>query len=190
MKRIAIGALMLAALSFGSCANNNSDTTETTDSTSTATAAGLNNDNDREDDSTFAVEAAGGGMMEVQFGQLATKNAASTEVRKFGQMMVDDHSKANEELKALAAQKNIPLPTTLPEDKQKMYDELSQKKGAEFDEAYMDMMVDDHKEDIDAFQKEADHGNDPDLKNWAAGKVPVLQHHLEVAQTTEDGLKK
>jgi len=143
-----------------------------------------------EDDTDFAVKAADGGMLEVQLGQLAQTNASSTEIKKFGQMMVDDHTKANEELKRIAQQKNITIPATLSEKMRKEYDNLTEKKGAEFDKDYIDLMVSDHKKDIDAFEKEADKGKDADLKSWASSKLPTLKHHLETAQKTQDAIKK
>jgi putative membrane protein len=142
-----------------------------------------------EDDVQFAIAAADGGLLEIQLGSLALTNASSAEVKKFGQSMIDDHSEANKELAALALQKNITLPQTLSEKNQKHYDELQQKKGKAFDEAYTDFMVKDHKEDIDEFKKEAEKGNDKDLQSWAKGKVPVLEHHLSMAQQTQESLK-
>lgn len=147
-------------------------------------------DSDLKKDSEFAVEAADGGMLEVQLGKLAQTNASSAEVKKFAQMMADDHGKANDELKALAQQKNITLPTSLSEKHQKKYADLAEKRGADFDRDYMDFMVSYHKDDIDAFEKQADKGNDPDLKSWAAGKLPALRSHLEMARATEDVVKK
>jgi putative membrane protein len=145
---------------------------------------------DTEKDADFAVAAADGGMLEVQLGQLAVSKGTTDAVKKFGQSMVDDHSKANNELKALAAQKNITLPSSLSDEKQKKYNDLSEKTGAEFDKAYAKFMVEDHKEDIDAFKKEAENGKDADLKSWAAGKVPVLEHHLSMAEQTRDAVDK
>jgi putative membrane protein len=145
---------------------------------------------DTKGDAEFAVAAADGGMLEVQLGQLAVSKASSPSVKKFGQSMIDDHSKGNEELKSLAAQKNITLPATLSDKNQKKYDELSAKSGAEFDKAYSKFMVEDHKEDIDEFKKEAEKGNDPDLKSWALGKVPVLEHHLMMAEAARDEVDK
>lgn len=139
-----------------------------------------------EKDTEFAVTAADGGMLEVQLGKLAQTNASSAQVKKFAQMMVEDHSKANDELKALAQQKGITLPTALSEDHQKKYNDIAEKTGEAFDKEYMDFMVKDHKEDINAFQNEAENGNDQELKTWAAGKVPTLQHHLEMAQAAQD----
>jgi putative membrane protein len=129
-------------------------------------------------------------MLEVQLGQLAVSKASSPSVKKFGQSMIDDHSKANEELKSLAAQKNITLPAALSDKNQKKYDELSGKTGPEFDKAYSKFMVDDHKEDIDEFKKEAEKGDDPDLKSWAAGKISVLEHHLMMAEAARDEVDK
>jgi len=111
-------------------------------------------------------------------------------VKEFGRNMVTDHSKANDELKATAQSKNITLPTVPNSKHQKHIDEMKQKKGSDFDKAYIDMMVDDHKDDIDDFQKEADKGNDPDLKAWASNKLPVLQHHLQMAKDIQQSLKK
>lgn len=142
-----------------------------------------------EDDVQFAIAAADGGLLEVQLGSLALTNASSAEVKKFGQSMIDDHSGANKELAGLASRKNITLPQTLSEKNQKHYDELQKKKGKEFDEAYTDFMVKDHKEDIDEFKKEAEKGNDKDLQSWAQGKVPVLEHHLSMAQQAQESLK-
>ena len=127
--------------------------------------------------------------MEVKLGELALTNASSPEIKKFGQSMVDDHGKANLELKGLAEQKQITIPTTLSDKKQEKFDELAKKNGTEFDKAYAEFMVKDHKDDLDAFKKEAEKGNDPDLKAWAAGKVPVLEHHLMMAEAAEKAVK-
>jgi putative membrane protein len=138
-----------------------------------------------EDDTEFAVAASDGGLLEVKLGELAQSNAMSEEVKSFGKMMITDHSKGNDELKALAATKNITLPTTLSAKNQDAYNKLAAKTGKEFDTDYTDFMVKDHKEDIDEFKKEADKGKDADLQSWASGKVPVLEHHLEKAKQAQ-----
>ncbi len=143
-----------------------------------------------EGDTEFAVAAADGGMLEVQLGKLAQTNSTMANVKAFGQMMVDAHGKANEELKTLAAQKNITLPTTLSDKNQNRYNDLAAKTGKDFDNAYTEFMVKDHKDDIDKFKKEADKGNDADLKSWAAGKVATLEHHLEMAKQAEAAVDK
>src|SRR5690606_2143160 len=143
-----------------------------------------------EEDAEFVVEAADGGMMEVKLGELAQSKAVAQETKDFAAMMITEHSKANEELSDLAMQKNITLPSSLSNDKQEKYEELTQKNGMDFDKAYIAYMVKDHKEDVDLFKKEAEKGNDPELKNWAAEKVPILEHHLHMAKQADSILSK
>jgi putative membrane protein len=97
-----------------------------------------------EQDQQFAQKAAEGGLMEVQLGQLAQQQAKDQQVVQFGQRMVQDHGQANEKLMAIAEQKAIQLPQELSGDAQQKYEEMQQLLGAEFDEAYMDEMVEDH----------------------------------------------
>jgi putative membrane protein len=133
---------------------------------------------------SFAKDAAEGGMAEVKMGQLAAKNAKDPEVKKFGQMMVTDHSKANDELKALAAKKNYQLPTDIGSH-QSTYDKLSKLTGADFDKQYVDEMVDDHETDVKDFQREAENGTDPDVKAFAAKTLPTLQKHLDAIKAIQ-----
>jgi len=146
-------------------------------------------DSDVQKDTDFAVEAADAGMLEVQLGQLAVANASSAEVKKLGQTMIDEHSKANDELKALAQQKNITLPAALSDKSQKHYEDLAKKTGADFDKDYTDLMVKDHKDVIDKFKKEADKGNDPEVKSWASGKIATLEHHLMMSENAQKAVK-
>jgi putative membrane protein len=146
-------------------------------------------DTNLDDDTDFAVKAADGGMLEMELAQLALEKSSSPQVKEFAQSMINDHGKANEELKSLAQSKNITLPTTMSEDNQKHYNDLAEKSGTEFDQAYCDFMVKDHKEDLDSFKKAAENSEDADLKSWAAGKVPVLEHHLAMAEGMEKSVK-
>ncbi|PSL25641.1 DUF4142 domain-containing protein [Dyadobacter jiangsuensis] len=187
MKKIAWSILMAATVvTFTNC--NNTKTEDSKEVAEEQNEAKLDT-TALEDDSEFAVAAADGGLMEVQLGELAQKNAASADVKKFGEMMMKDHSKAGEELKTLAAQKNITLPAMLSDDKQKKYDDLAGKKGKDFDKAYISFMVDDHKEDISEFEEAAKDAKDPDVKAWAEGKLPTLKHHLEMAQAIDKKTK-
>jgi len=136
-------------------------------------------------DQHFIMKAAQGGMAEVELGNLALQNASSQAVKDFGQKMVDDHSKANNELKDLAGRKNVTLPGAIDAKDKATKDRLAQLHGAAFDRAYMRDMVMDHKKDIAEFQKEATSGMDPDVKNWASTTLPTLQHHLQMAQSTK-----
>ncbi len=188
MKKLIYSILTLASFSvFVSCGGSeNKDSKEVAKENNEAKFE----DTKIEDDTKFAVNAADGGMLEVQLGKLAQTNGVSQSVKDLGKMMESDHAKANDELKSLAAQKNITLPASLSEKHQKTYDDLAAKKGADFDKAYADAMVSDHNDDIDEFKKEADKGKDADIKSWAAGKVPVLEHHLEMSKATKDAVNK
>ncbi len=136
-------------------------------------------------DASFAVEAGGGGLAEVELGRLATQRASDPAVRDFGQRMVTDHGNGNAELMALARQKGIALPAEPPAHHRAMRDRLSGLAGPEFDRAYMRAMVDDHVKDVAAFEREAAQGRDPDLKAWAAKTLPTLRDHLTQARSID-----
>jgi len=133
-------------------------------------------------DQVFVRKAAQGGMAEVQLGQLAADKAASDEVKKFGQRMVTDHGKANDELKSLAQQKNITLPADVDAKDKALHDRLAKMSGAAFDRAYMQHMLADHRTDVNEFKKESTSGKDPDVKAWAGKTLPTLEEHLRLAQ--------
>ncbi len=135
-------------------------------------------------DVNFIMDAAKGGMAEVQLGQLAADKGSSDEVKKFGQRMVTDHSKAGDELKALAQSKSITLPTTLDAKDKAVHDRLAKLSGAAFDRAYMQHMLTDHRKDVSEFKKESSSGKDSDVKAWAAKTLPTLEDHLKMAQDT------
>jgi len=141
-------------------------------------------------DKTFVEKAAIGGMAEVQLGNLAQQKAASEDVKKFAARMVQDHSKANDELKQIASTKGVQLPSGLDKKHQSDMDRLQKMSGADFDKAYMSHMVDDHKHDVADFKKEANSGNDSDIKGFASKTLPTLEEHLQLAQTTNDAVKK
>jgi len=135
-------------------------------------------------DSTFVQQAAMDGLAEVQLGQTAAQNATQPEVKQFGQRMVADHGKANDELKALASQKGMTLPTELDAKHKAHVEQMSKMTGAAFDKAYMQHMVSDHQQAVALFQKESKGGADADVKAWAAKTLPTLQEHLKMARET------
>ncbi|MBS1524898.1 MAG: DUF4142 domain-containing protein [Bacteroidetes bacterium] len=140
-------------------------------------------------DAKFAVEAATGGLAEVALGQLAQQKATDPEVKDFGAMMVNDHSKANDQLKALAKNKGITLPATLSNDDQKLKNDLSSQQGKDFDKAYVTAMLKDHKEDIQSFRDAIKTLQDPDLKAFATNTLPVLQKHLDAIEKIDKAMK-
>lgn len=140
-------------------------------------------------DKKFADAAAKGGLMEVMMGQLAATNATNAKVKALGEMMVKDHSKANDELKKWAETAGYTLPTGLDADKQKEYDDLKAKKGAEFDKKYTDLMVSDHKKDVEEFKKQASEGKEASLKSFASKTLPTLEHHLMESEKAKNAVK-
>lgn len=140
-------------------------------------------------DKDFIMEAACGGMAEVALGELAQQKGQSDAVKQFGKHMVDDHSKANNELKELAGRKGVVVPAALKPKYQKVVDSLSKLSGAEFDKQYMREMVKDHENDVSAFQKEADKGKDSELTSWVRQTLPTLQDHLKMARDAEARVK-
>jgi putative membrane protein len=140
-------------------------------------------------DVSFAINAVQGGLAEVELGKLAVEKANSPDVRAFGQKMVDDHTKANGQLTAIAQKEEITFPATLNAEDQQLYNKLQHMSGAMFDKAYMKAMVKDHKQDVKEFKKEAKKGKDPQIKSFASETLPVLESHLEMAKSTESKVK-
>jgi len=128
-------------------------------------------------DKKFATEAALGNMTEVKLGQMAADKATKPEVKEFGQRMVTDHTKANDDLKSVASAQKIDLPTSLDAKHQAVVDRLSKLSGAEFDRAYVKDMVRDHDADVKAFQHQSQYGQDSALRDYAARTLPTLQDH-------------
>jgi putative membrane protein len=157
--------------------------------TSVGLAAEKSNDKLSRADEKFVKEAAEGGMLEVELGKLAADKATNDEVKAFGRRMQEDHSKANEELKQIADNKDVKIPSALEGKQKRTLDRLSKLSGSEFDRQYMRTMVDDHKEDVKAFQREADKAKDPDIKQFAGKYAPIIKEHLQLAQSTAEQLK-
>jgi putative membrane protein len=141
-------------------------------------------------DAVFAVNVADANMLEIKLGQLADSAATASYVKDLGSMMVNDHTKAGEELKKIANDENITLPDSLSDKATNKYNNLAGKHGTDFDKSFTQMMIDDHKDVIDAFQKEANNGNDSTLKNWASNTLPTLQHHLDMSDSVMNLLNK
>jgi putative membrane protein len=134
-------------------------------------------------DAKFLKEAADGGMAEVELGQLASDKTSSADVKQFGQRMVEDHGKANDELKQLAMQKHVDLPAEPSAKHKATKARLEKLSGDQFDKAYMADMLKDHKKDVAAFQRESNSAKDADVKSFAAKTLPTLQEHLKMAQS-------
>ncbi|QKJ32542.1 DUF4142 domain-containing protein [Mucilaginibacter mali] len=189
--------LLCAAWIIQGCGSSNTSSTDKADSAnaakvdsskadSTAKTAVINVDNA---DADFAVAAANGGMTEVAVAKLAQTKSTNAKVKEFADMMVMDHGKANDELMALAKSKNITLPSTISNDKQKEMDDLNKKNGADFDKAYVDAMVDGHKKTISMFEDESKNAKDPDLKAFVDKTLPTIKMHLQHIESIKAGMK-
>jgi len=142
------------------------------------------------DDAKFAVEAAAGGLAEVELGKLAQQKGSTPEVKAFGAMMVKDHSAANAELSSIAKSKRIVLPHQLAGDGLELQKELSAKSGHDFDLAYAKAMVKDHEEDTTAFARGIKVVKYPEILAFAKKTLPVLKMHLAAAQKLDNSLSK
>lgn len=138
----------------------------------------------KDDSLKFAAKAAQGGRAEVEMGRMAAQRGSDPAVKAFGQRMVDDHSKANDELKSVAAKNNITLPGEMSAMQKTEMDKLSKLSGAAFDKAYLSLMVKDHEKDVKEFQMQATGGTNADIKNFASTTLPTLQSHLQMARDT------
>jgi putative membrane protein len=210
MKRIGLLSAALAAMLTVACGGDaNNDRTAANDSAAVGTAGeGANADADRNNASNGARDWVEdrmlGGMTEVKLGELASQKALNADVKAFGRMMVQDHTKAGEELKQLATQHNIQTPAELDDEHRDKIDRLSKLQGAEFDREYMSQMVDDHENTLEALEdrldkegtdenptytpKQNDNRVDAQLNQWAAKAAPTVQKHLARAKQVNEKL--
>ena len=132
----------------------------------------------------FLEDTARHGMAEIELGKLAQEKAQNADVKAFGKRMVDDHGKASEDLKKLAAAKGVTLPAEMSSDHKRARDSLAKMSGAAFDGVYMNNMVKDHEKDVREFRTMAQTAKDSDVKSFASSTLPTLEQHLQLAKTT------
>ncbi len=187
-KCTSIFAAMALSLVLGlsSCKDNSNDPKEIAEDENEVK---FDQNESREDDSEFLVDAAELDLMEIELGKAAQSKAVNAEVKKFADMMVAGHSKSSNELKATAQRLKISVPETLTQEGQEKLKTLNEKSGKDFDQKYMEMMVDAHQEAVDEFEEASTQANDTELRSWATGKLPDLRAHLEQAKKLRDQLK-
>src|SRR5690349_8972049 len=172
-------AVLILAFSFATFAQ----TGKHTKAKSSRAAANL--------EAAFARRAAQATRPEVRLGKLAQQNAQSDDVKKFGQRMVDDHGKAEQDLEGVASKANITLPTEVNAQQKAEQQRMEKLNGAAFDRAYMAMMVKDHTKDVAEFKKEANSTSaNADLKDYANRTYPTLEDHLTNAKAVDNALPK
>lgn len=191
--RLIIPAILLAA-SLAACKGTSKDSTEKADSVNNKYDSLNNKDTGTGDraisgaDAKFAVDAANGGLAEVELGRLAQQKASSSKVKAFGAMMVQDHSMGNMELKELAKSKRISLPDSAGSETQSLKSELSKLSGKAFDSAYVKAMVKDHQEDIKTFEDARKTVKYPEMTELIDKTIPMLKKHLSAIEKIQKEL--
>jgi len=142
-------------------------------------------------DRSFVEKVASSNLAEVRLGQLALEKGASPAVKELGQRMIDDHSKANQELKSLAEKKSLSLPTEANTGAKATYEKLAKLSGPSFDKAYVKTMAKDHDDAVQDFKREIRTvGVDPEVKAWAQKRLGVIEQHGQLVDQTKKEIKK
>lgn len=141
------------------------------------------------DPQEFVKKAAASGVAEVELAKLALSKSSSEEVRHFAQMMLEDHTAANQELRKLANAKGIVIAEEAALIKQAKGDFTKMREGASFDEDYAKAQLKAHTETLELFRKAAN-SSDEELKTFADALVPTLEHHFSMAETLVDTVAK
>ena len=203
------GALMAGC--NGNRTSNNTIATNGNEASTTGTAGSGVSTNDK----NWVNDQLSDGMAEVELAKLAKDHASDADVKTFAQMMIDDHTKAGDQLKQIATQYAIPQDDARIDDKHKdLMDKLSKLNGRDFDKEYMSAMVDDHQDAVQDLRSRADEnrslsdrvtGKNPEnpaavtpekadnhidaaINQWAANNLPTIEHHLDRAKEIKDGL--
>ena len=205
MKAKGLLALVCAVALTAAC-NNNRAANREAETTGTA-GAGVSNS-----DKNFVSDQLADGMAEVELAKVARDHAASADVKQFAQMMIDDHTKAGDQLKQIATSNSIPVDTKIDDKHQNLMDKLSKLNGGDFDKEYMSAMIDDHQDAVSDLRSRVDEnrsatdrltGKNPEnpaavkpeqsdnrvtmsINEWAANTLPTVEQHLDRAKQIKD----
>ncbi len=193
MKKITyVMMLAFAAYALQGC-HSGGTTSTTTDSASTTIdslkAKAADTAKTDTGDAKFAKTLAGGGSAEIAFSKLAQQKVGPGKLMDFANMMVADHTKAADTLMAIAQKENITLPTAMDADHQSKYDSMQKMSGDDFNKAYINLMVADHKDAVNLLTGESANGRDAALKAFATKILPTVQGHLDAANKLLAGMK-
>jgi putative membrane protein len=130
----------------------------------------------------FMTNAARGGMLEVQLGNMAAQKASSNDVKQFGERMATDHSQLGQKLQQLASNLGVTLPTDLKPEQQALVSRLEKLTGKAFDREYIKEMVNDHAKDVSEFERAVSQASNADIKQFASEALPTLRDHLKMAR--------
>jgi putative membrane protein len=196
MKRLNYTMLAVClAAATAACSGDRADTTPANDAAvgtgGTAVPADTAADVGRAD-RDFVAEMIAGGQAEVELGKLAEEKSSNKQVKDFAAMMVRDHTKAGEDLKAVAGTARVDLTQANADtdDHHDLRERLSKLSGAQFDREYIKAMVDDHENAVNDVEDKANGGDNPEIKAWASKTLPTLKTHLERAKQIDEALDK
>ena len=190
--------LAVACAAFTMQACHNSASTTTTDSTTTTVKSDSTKVTDTSKmasavidtaDTAFTNKAASGGMTEIAASKMAIQMSQNAKIKYFASMMITDHTMAGNKLAAIAKAINIVLPTAPNAMQQAALDKLSKKTGSDFNMAYVNQMVKDHKETIAMFESEQNMVKDTTLKNFITTTLPTLHKHLDAITALKSSMK-
>ncbi len=187
-KMIIAATVALAAGGLAACnqPSSTTDTTEVTEPAAPAEPAAM-----AMDTQPFLDKVAGLDLIEIETSKAAQTKSTNAEVKALAAMMVADHTKTTNELKAWVGQNTgFTLPTTPAADVQASIDNIKNADTAGFDDKYLDTLIDAHEDAIEAVGQYAANGADASLKQWAATTLPKLQDHKQRAEALREKLNK
>jgi putative membrane protein len=196
---LAAGFIMLSCNNTSDTEKTNTDTTKTamSDANTSPNPNGTMSDsnsnkmapNSNLKTNEFVSKAGAGGMMEVAMGKLAQSNGGSNDVKDYGKMLEKDHGEAGDKLKSIANAEGISFPSTMTDEQSQHMAHLQSLTGADFDKAFIPMMIDDHTKDIAEFKKAAAGNENEKVKNFASTTLPTLEAHLSKAKSIKSKMK-
>jgi putative membrane protein len=208
MKYRGLLAFACAAVLTAGC-NGNNRTNNTSNAVGTAGSTSVSSSDEK-----FVNELLADGTAEVELARLAKDRAANPEVKQFATMMIEDHTKAGDALKQVAAMYAIPVHPQVDKEDKDLTDKLSKLRGTDFDREYINAMIDEHEEAVKALRSRVDEnrslkdriqGKNPEnpaavkpetsddkakmaINEWAANTLPTVERHLDRAKEIKDHL--
>jgi putative membrane protein len=186
IKLYAILLVSVVTMVAPSCNRENSETNDKKDAESRNDQKFVKPD---ETDAKYVVDAYAAGMKEIRYSERVKDRLSNTDDKNFAETMITEHTAMNDKMRALASSKQISLPTELTQGEQNDLDDLMKKSGTDLDKAYLDGMIDDHKNAVDLFEKASSKATDEDIRNAFNDGLPKIRMHLQMAQSARDKIK-
>ena len=188
IKTITVILPALSIMFFTRCADNSTKEKDPVEKAEDRNDAKFNKV--AEKDAQALVDAYTGSLYELKVAETAKIKATSQEAKDLAVTMVDGHTGLNEQMRTLAAKKQISLPADLSPEQSDKVVEMNEEKGIKYDKDFASLMVDNHKDAIDIYGKYSMDCTDAEIKSWFAATVPALQNHLDMAMTSKEKIDK